>query len=193
MYVSERVEARYFDVRHKSGKIIKKKFHKTWYKFKCDICGDEYEKDKSHVGSAKRISNDYKHFCSRCFDPAIAADLGRDSYRNTLKKRIGEKQIDSCGYVRVYVGDTHPYSEGYCGAIREHVLVMENHLGRALTKGEVVHHIDGDKTNNDIDNLDLCTVQEHNACHATSESIVFELYRKGMVGYNRQTKRYYLK
>jgi hypothetical protein len=92
----------------------------------------------------------------------------------------------------LYVGDTHPYTSAYGGAIREHIVAMENHLKRALVKGEVVHHIDGNKLNNDINNLDLCTVQEHNACHGAAESLVFELYRKGLVGYDRGTKRYFL-
>lgn len=109
-----------------------------------------------------------------------------------MRKKIGEKTIDERGYVRLYVGDTHPYAGAYGGAIREHIVVMENHLGRALTKGEVVHHIDGDKLNNDIDNLDLCTVQEHNACHGDSKSLIFELYRKVLVGYDRGKKRYFL-
>jgi len=37
----------------------------------------------------------------------------------------------------------------------EHRLVMEKHLGRILTKKEVVHHIDGNKSNNELDNLML--------------------------------------
>jgi hypothetical protein len=32
---------------------------------------------------------------------------------------------------------------------------MEKHLGRYLTKNEVVHHIDGNIKNNDINNLQL--------------------------------------
>ena len=36
-----------------------------------------------------------------------------------------------------------------------HRLVMEEHIGRELTKEEVVHHIDGDKSNNKLDNLML--------------------------------------
>lgn len=37
----------------------------------------------------------------------------------------------------------------------EHRLIFEKHLGRKLTKEEIVHHIDGDKSNNDINNLML--------------------------------------
>lgn len=39
--------------------------------------------------------------------------------------------------------------------IDEHRLVMQNYLGRELTVDEIVHHIDGDKSNNKIDNLML--------------------------------------
>jgi hypothetical protein len=66
------------------------------------------------------------------------------------------------------------------------------HLGRALTKGEVVHHINGDKTNNQLENLYLTTVQEHNKLHAESERIIFSLIKQGKVVFNRETGRYEL-
>lgn len=58
------------------------------------------------------------------------------------------------GYVWIHKPD-HPkaYSGKY---VPQHVLVMEESLGRYLDgKNESVHHIDGDKTNNDISNLQL--------------------------------------
>lgn len=47
----------------------------------------------------------------------------------------------------------------------EHTLVMEEHIGRKLVKGEVVHHIDGDGLNNSIDNLVLMTKKQHDTFH----------------------------
>lgn len=47
-----------------------------------------------------------------------------------------------------------------------HRVVMERHIGRALTRGEVVHHIDGNPLNNDISNLQLLPSQaEHMKLH----------------------------
>ena len=38
-------------------------------------------------------------------------------------------------------------------------------IGRKLKNNEVVHHIDGDKLNNDINNLKLMTRKEHIEIH----------------------------
>lgn len=42
---------------------------------------------------------------------------------------------------------------------------MEQHLGRELSIFEIVHHIDGNKKNNNINNLKVMTRQEHNSLH----------------------------
>jgi hypothetical protein len=47
-----------------------------------------------------------------------------------------------------------------------HIVVMETHIGRRLLKHEVVHHIDGNKQNNLIENLQLMSRSEHCSLHA---------------------------
>lgn len=42
---------------------------------------------------------------------------------------------------------------------------MESKIGRQLTQNEVVHHINGIKTDNRIENLELLTISEHSRKH----------------------------
>ena len=46
-----------------------------------------------------------------------------------------------------------------------HRVVAEQMLGRELEKGEIVHHIDGDKWNNKPENLQVMTQSEHIKLH----------------------------
>ncbi len=63
------------------------------------------------------------------------------------------------GYVLVLA--KHPKADMY-GKVREHVLVIEKQLGRYLTKDEKVHHINGIKDDNRLENLQLFPSQsEH--------------------------------
>lgn len=65
----------------------------------------------------------------------------------------GGRKVDKSGYILVRAPD-HPHAS-IGGYVREHRLVMEAHLGRHLTPGEVVHHINGEKADNRIENLEL--------------------------------------
>jgi transposase-like protein len=62
------------------------------------------------------------------------------------------------GYVAVLVPRDSPFApmrRGKMGYVLEHRLVMAEFLGRPLRRSETVHHIDGDKANNAISNLEL--------------------------------------
>jgi hypothetical protein len=48
---------------------------------------------------------------------------------------------------------------------KEHRLVMEVHLGRELTPNEAVHHINGDKTDNRLENLEVVDHTKHSIEH----------------------------
>ena len=68
------------------------------------------------------------------------------------------------GYIEIYA-PKHPHNNKR-NCIYEHQKVMEDYLGRYLEKGEVVHHKDLCKTNNNIENLQLLTMSEHSKLHA---------------------------
>lgn len=79
----------------------------------------------------------------------------RGSFRKGARHPLwkGGRRLDKHGYVLVHL-PTHPRSNS-SGYVREHRLVMERHLGRFLEPQEVVHHIDGNPSNNRIENLHL--------------------------------------
>jgi len=70
----------------------------------------------------------------------------------------GGKIIDTCGYMQILIDGKY---------IREHVYIIEKSIGRKLEYNEVVHHVDSDRLNNSIDNLQLMTRSEHCRLHAS--------------------------
>ena len=112
---------------------------------------------------------------SFCEINEVANDLGVTTtcVRENAKK-LGKKFTDyfhdgkstKGGYVTVY-DPSHPSSD-HRGYVKEHRVVMEKHLGRYIdTKKEVVHHIDHNKLNNSLDNLQLMSPSEHSTYHVS--------------------------
>jgi DNA-directed RNA polymerase subunit RPC12/RpoP len=190
MFIKETTEKNSYTKKSKYGKLISYERVKTLTHWKCDNCGKEFIKNKNG-----KYSKTSKSFCKHCISKIglnkLASMAGYDSkVENQFEPKLGQIIIDKEGYRQIYIGKNYPFRKGGYTHIREHQYIMEIHLNRPLVKGEVIHHIDGNKQNNDLDNLFLTTVNEHNKLHAESESIIFDLYKKGLVTFDKKLGRY---
>ena len=107
----------------------------------CEECGATYKSRN-------------QQFCSRTC-----------ANRNTARNRANTRGfvMDPKGYKLLRM-PTHPMAsrEGY---VMEQRFVMSEHLVRMLTSDEVVHHRNGDKADNDPDNLCLSNWVDHGKEH----------------------------
>jgi hypothetical protein len=111
----------------------------------CILCGKEY-----------KISQKGQRFCS-----IECSSISRKKYFTIPEclenpKRKIDKNI---GYVRIYV-PMHPKANTW-GYVYEHVVIMEKELNRFLLEDEVVHHINGVRWDNRIENLKVMNKIEH--------------------------------
>ena len=172
---------------------------------KCDICGRVTSTTFSnYFHSQEKRGWPKTTFCRSCVCKISAAKrIGKPAHNKG--KKLDESQkgsnhpmwkggryIGSDGYVMVYIGG-EKQKIGWSSYRKEHMLVAEEMLGRPLEKEEVVHHVDGQKTNNKPENLWVTTSVEHRQAHASLQEIGYQLYRQGLIGFNQETGQYFLK
>lgn len=116
----------------------------------CDGCGREFSLDRNQRLRRTKDLN-AKVFCGKsCLNMRWDADFPIGS------TRIPDTGGHNHGYVDQKVGKGYPGADRN-GWIRQHRYVMQEHLGRPLEPFENVHHINGIRGDNRIENLELWT------------------------------------
>ena len=150
---------------------------------KCDYCGKEFNKYLSIIKQYK------KNYCSLICRNNLFSQIyvgknnpfygkthtaeTREKIKKVLSKlnRFGENAANwrggkstIGGYITIY-SENHPLRDKR-NRIFQHRLVMEQFLGRYLKPEERIHHINGIKTDNRIENLMLfASESEHQKYH----------------------------
>lgn len=124
----------------------------------CQECSKSYERTVKQVNAVVKRSG--KWTCKKC------AVTNRNKSRSS---KIGETRITEDGYV---VEKTHN------GWLLQHRIIMQAILGRKLSTSELVHHIDGNKSNNSKENLRIESWGEHTKHHHTGLKRSDETKRK---------------
>lgn len=159
---------------------------------KCESCNIDYAITKQ---SFKRKKTG---FCKNCYSKSTQKGIKKPqlSAANSGRWKGGE-YVSSDGYIMSKVDGLFLRS-GRQVYKRKHVLIYESFIGRSLLTrkgggGEQIHHVDGNKQNNAIENLILCSdSKDHRLMHGSLEKIAFDLVKSGVIKFNKQTKEYYL-
>lgn len=151
----------------------------------CKTCGNPipYYKPSGGVSrnmffckrSCRELSgNKNPGYKPRIYDTKNCAKCGGKIDMSGLTPKRAAKRVRcaNCKHGRLPTKTYYKLQNGYIGMLHEgktrgvHVVKAEVALGRRLKKGEVVHHIDGDPSNNDNSNLLICTIGYHRQLHA---------------------------
>jgi hypothetical protein len=171
---------------------------------KCDSCGCIKQLIYANYSRSQKINNRTGlTYCRSCSSKINGIKRQGKPAHNKGKKLPpskkgknhpswkGGRYISNDGYVMIHVGNSSEI--GWQSYKKEHTLVVENFLKRKLFDFEVVHHVDGNKVNNKIDNLFVTDGQGHRNAHISLQTIGYALYKSGVIGFDRQTGTYFLK
>lgn len=112
------------------------------------------------------IFGSWTEFIKSCGRKPKVSEFTNQARINSIKSRKGkkggnnkgEKHIDKNGYVQIWKPN-HPNCRT-AGYIHEHRYIMSEKIGRKLEKHENIHHINGNRSDNRIENLELWTTQQ---------------------------------
>lgn len=146
------------------------------------------EEDEFIKISGSRPLQEVARVLNRC-DSEVSARARKIGIRSWFHHRGGYRDDRDGRPVIGYIKEN-----GMSRRIMAHRDVMERQLGRSLRSDEIVHHIDLNVRNNEIDNLHLCDgVSGHMSVHRSLERLLPELLARGIVGFDKDQGIYVLR
>lgn len=126
---------------------------RTEKQIKCKTCRTNFKSKSGHLNCFKCRKN-LKVNCKLCSKEIRVNNSGKclDCFNKTRNKAFRRK--NKSGYILILKPE-HPRAHN--GYVLEHILVMEDFLGRKVVSPETVHHKNGKRDDNHIENLELWT------------------------------------
>lgn len=156
---------------HECKSCIKKLKH-YGREFSCEKCNSTFSIAHRNVSRRKTFK------CQKCLANQAIENLKKHNRNNYTGKILNEKGYE---LTREIINGKY---------ILSHRKVVEEFLKRKLTKEEVIHHVDGNKTNNIIENLLITNNSEHGKIHASLERVAFELLNRDIIVFDKIQKIY---
>lgn len=131
----------------------------------CQKCGTSFQ----FRPTPSAVRRGFGKFCSRSCSVSVQM-----SGSNNHQWNGGISYAGTRGVYRCVTAKGHPNAMNQGGSRRyvlEHRYVMSQALGRPLRRDEHVHHKNGDKLDNRIENLELLTANEHAKRHMRLNNI----------------------
>jgi hypothetical protein len=128
------------------------------------ITGDNkmYTRTRNSNGIYQKESHIKDVPCEKC-GKIFRQSTGRKRFCSRICYRANRKYIDLQGYICIKLPN-HPHATTN-GWVREHIVIACKKYGRYLQKDECVHHIDGNRTNNKLYNLEIIFLAIHTRKH----------------------------
>ena len=127
---------------------------------KCGNCGKDFKRRLKVENDARKKRKMGKSFCSQRCGLIYTSYHREQKYRENHYNWKGGRHYVSGGYIQVKVERSHPMANK-AGYAQEHRFVMAEYLERYLEKWEIVHHKNGIRDDNRIENLELLSNITH--------------------------------
>jgi IMP dehydrogenase len=170
----------------------------------CDSCKNESKTTVNTIFRCRKKHATTKDYCIQCAckiynsgqnnpakNPHVRKKISKalrgksKSFKDGINLRRFNKKVTTNGYIL-------EWSDKHNRHVLEHQLIMAKNLNKSVCDLDSIHHINGDKKDNRIENLCELTKSDHSKLHAQLDKIAFELVKEKIILFDRNDKKYTL-